>query len=278
MTAANPKSKRASLLSQTESLATILREEFGVPFAFYDTTTGQAIGDTDSGDGKDSACRYEPAKVKQLAATRSAQVTAGARGGYQLLLPLSGLNTPCLVAVGFVTAFARSEMEMIQEKARLQKWAQSVCDRISLTATLPARHRQQLQKEESGTFAWEVLVTLEQLARRLRVHKDTVRHQKRILRVIAGLQRVEAMIWVPEQADADILMEGKFSLPPSALRQLAQRLRKIPDLENLGVFLANDLKGTTLGACFPQIRNLVACTVRDHGVNGVLIALLTAAQ
>ena len=264
--------KSTLLLAQTKSLATILREEFGMAFAFYDTANGEAIGEGGS-SASSSANRYRPEKVKQWATLRFAEVAPVARGGYEMLLPLSGPETPGLLAVGFMAAFARSTAESIQEQTRLQKWAQSVCDRISLTVAQPVRHRKQTDREESGALAWEALVTLEQLAIRLRIHKDTVRHQKRILRSAAELHQVEAVVWLPEQTDADILVGGKLPQANLNLRQLAHRLNKSPDLEKSGFILVNDLKATSWGSSFPQIDNLIACTVRDHAANGLLIAL-----
>ncbi len=240
-------------------------------FTFYDTATGEAIGSTNS--GQDSACHCHPAKVKELAAIRCAQVLSKPGSKCQLVLPLGGSDVPGLLAVGVVAAFARSEADAVQENNRLKKWAQSVCDRISLMIAMPVQRRNQLDKVESSTLAWQALVTLEQLARRLRIHKDTVKHQKRILRAASELVRVEAMIWVPEQADSDVVAWGRISLSTYDLRQLAHRLSKSPDLVKSGLLLANDLKETSWGACWPTISNLIACMIREHGANGLLIAI-----
>jgi HD-GYP domain-containing protein (c-di-GMP phosphodiesterase class II) len=260
--------------AQIRSFAAILRDELGAAFAFYDASSGEALAEAGlRSDKEDSACRFSPAHVRQMAANRWAQVTPGTRGGYHLWLPLGRPDVPGVLAVGFLTAFARTPAEAAVEQARLEKWAQSVCERINMTLALPIQHRKETEQEGAGRLAWEALVALEQLTRRLRVHKDVVKHQKRILRTIAETVRVEAVLWVPERADADVLVEGKLPLSPFDLRQLAHRLSKSPDLEKSGLLLVNDVAATSEGACFPQVHNLLACTVRDHGVSGLLLAL-----
>ncbi|MEI7685853.1 MAG: HD-GYP domain-containing protein [Planctomycetota bacterium] len=268
MTEIIPKSE--SLLKQTLSLAIILREEFGVAFAFYDAMTGDAIGERDPEVGKNPAS--DSARIKQWAAERQAQVALTTQG-FELALPLGGHEVPILVAVGSIVGFARSKAEEIHEQARMQKWARLVCERINLTTSLPVKHRHGVEHEGSSKLAWEALVTLEKLTRRLRIHKDSAKHQKRILTAAAELLRVKAVFWVPQTTDKDVIVGGESLLSSFDVRQLAHRLYKSPDLEKSGVLLVNDLKGTSWGACFPQIHNLVALMVHDHGVSGLMIAM-----
>ncbi len=260
-------------MGQTRFLASILREEFGDPFAFYDTATGEAIGDADSAGSLASASCCTPEQIKQWAAAGCAQATHLRDGQYQLVLPLSLKDVPSLVGIGSLTGFARSQAEVAREQARLQKWAQSVCDRLMLTTAAPVLHRKGLEQEGSGTLAWEAIGALEQLTRRLRVHKETERNQTRILRAAAELIRVQAVIWVPQQAEADILVWGEPGLSPWDCRQLAHRVTKNPELGKSGFLLLNDVQDSSLGACFPQITNLLALALRDQGPQGLLVAL-----
>jgi HD-GYP domain-containing protein (c-di-GMP phosphodiesterase class II) len=267
-----PKSKYDSLAGQMKALAIVLCEEFGVKFTFYNTSTLEKM-EVDFEADANSGERLRPEKVKQFAACRLAEVYANAGGGYQLVLPMGEPDAPCLLAVASLAGFARSESEEMQELRRLGKWARSVCDRINLTTGLPVQHRRAAEQDGAGAFAWETLVKLEQLMRRVRIHKESARHQKRILRAAADLLRVKAVVWLSHQADAKVLVGGESVLSAFELRQLAIRLYKSPDLEKTGMLVVNRLKDTNWGASFPQLHNLIALIVRDHGANGLLIAM-----
>ena len=268
-----PRNKPSSPMIQVRFFASILREEFGEPFAFFDTATGVTIGDGVSDGSLASASAYTPQQIKQLAAIGSAQATYSRDGQYLLVLPLSSKDAPSLVGIGHLTGFARSPTEVAREQARLQKWAQSVCDRLMMTSAAPIQHRKALEQEGSATIAWEAIGALEQLTRRLRLHKEGERHQKRILRAVAELLRVESIIWVPQQPEAEVLIWGETNLSSWDCRQLAHRLSKNPGLGKSGFLLLDDTQSIGSSGSFPRITNLLALALRDQGPHGLLIAL-----
>ena len=120
--------RRYSLADQAKALALILREEFGVPFAFYDATTGEAVWGRDSGQGDKETRRQgdketqssavssghpvtlspchpvtlSASEITALAAEGRPVVTALPEGRYQLTLLLYESNKPVLVASGTV--------------------------------------------------------------------------------------------------------------------------------------------------------------------------------
>src|SRR5476651_1362164 len=82
-----------SPLEQGKALGVILREEFGVPFAFYDARTGaeilqdeEPLGLNDAGEP--AAPALDDATVRQLALDGRARVLATSDGGYQVALLL----------------------------------------------------------------------------------------------------------------------------------------------------------------------------------------------
>ncbi len=272
-TEATPRCKVSSLTNQTRYLASILREEFGEPFAFYDPATGEAIGASGSEGSLALASCGTPEQIKQWVSVGCAQAIHSREGQYQLVLPLTLKDTPPVVGIGSLTGFARTQVEVAREQARLQKWAQSVCDRLMLTAAAPVLHRKGHDQEGSGTLAWEAIGALEHLTRRLRFHKETEKNQMRILRSAADLLRVQTILWVPHQANGDILIWGKVGLSTWDCRQLAERLSKNPELGKTGFLMLNELQGSSLGTSFPRISNVLALAVRDQGPQGLLIAI-----
>src|SRR5271165_6333195 len=100
-----PKSetRRCSRANQAKALAVILREEFGVPFAFYDVQTGTAVPAADAEPWEDddaAGSHLELAAVHQLATDGRARVTLLAGGRFQLALLLYEVRKPALVAAG----------------------------------------------------------------------------------------------------------------------------------------------------------------------------------
>jgi HD-GYP domain-containing protein (c-di-GMP phosphodiesterase class II) len=274
-TSTEPKARSRSSpsLAQTESLAIILREEFGESFTFHDAATGEAIHDAGSGGSFSTSSGCDPEQIKNWAATGYAQVTHLRDREYQLVLPLSLKDVPPLVGVVILNGFARSQAEAGREQSQLQKWAQSVCDRLMMTTSVPVQHRKGIDPEGASKIAWEAIGTLEQLTRRLRVHKDGEKNQKRILQAAAALLRVKAVLWVPERADAGVVAWGDSGLSPWDCRQFAHRLAKNPELGKTGFLLLNESQDTNWRACFAHITNMLVLAIRDHGTPGLLIAI-----
>ena len=88
---------QASLVERAHALAVLLREEFGVSFSFYDTTTGESVRVSEQHEPNHPATRVEVATVKRLAAEERVSVTSVASEGYQLMLPLYGAKGPVLI-------------------------------------------------------------------------------------------------------------------------------------------------------------------------------------
>src|SRR5205823_5083037 len=84
-----------------------------------------------------------------------------------------------LVGVGEVPALAAPGARAAAEQVRLQKWLQAVSDRLRL-ADQPLRRREE-EASAQVTAAWETVLTLDHLLRRLRVHREPERNQRRIL-------------------------------------------------------------------------------------------------
>ncbi len=255
----------ASAAGQARCLAVLLQTEFGEPFAVYDAAGGDLLAGAGMGGGLPDAARKS--------AAGGAHAVAAADGRYLLAIPVRVADGATLVGVGTLAGFARTPQQAGTELARLQKWAAAVSDRLAQTTAAPVQHRKGPEPDGAGALAWAALGSLDHLARRLRIHKEPEKNQKRILRAVGELLQCRGVVWIPQQADADGVVWGDVGLSPWDCRQLAHRLGRHGELADPGCLLLNDVATGSLGACFPQLANVLALTVRDHGQQGLLVAI-----
>jgi hypothetical protein len=197
-------------------------------------------------------------------------VTPLAGGVYRLELPLSHAGRAVLVAVGELPAVAAG-LAAEQERARLQKWAQAVAERLRLTDHL-FTGRDVAAVGQAAT-AWEALLTLSHLIHRTRIHKDAAHSARRVLDGVCPLLQARTLVWVPSQPSAVPVVVGEACLTPSECRQLAARVAKSVAPDAAEPFLCNDVRETTWGSRFPNVNNLLALPVTDQTPVGWVIAV-----
>ena len=266
-----PKSRALAL--QARSLAIILREEFGSPFEIYDSVSGSLFDESGEISDRKLGHQFNPDQAGKLAALLRASVTPMPGARYQVAIPLCLKEAPFLLGIGIISTCGESSQPSPLELARLQKWSQSVADRLMLSSSVPMPSRRAGEPEGGGSAALEALAGLEQLLRRVRIHKDPEKNQRRILREAVRLLGAGAAVWVPRQEDAEAVTWGESVLSAWDSRQITTRLARNPDLTGAGYVMMNDFQFDSLGACFPQIQNLLAISVNDHAQNGVLLIL-----
>lgn len=262
-----------SEFAEVQALTVILREEFDIPFRFYDWTTGELVG----GPGQDESAVAIPIgereRVLQLGGEVQPQVVSSPSGRHCLMLPLSGFGPSRLVAVGVLIALARTESELAQERLRLGKWVQSVHGRLCAARDQRDRERSQAEQERQALIAWEAVMGLERLHRHLRTHKEPARNRGRILRVAGELLGAQALAWVSMQGDDDVIFEGERLLSPWDCSQLASILANHTLWDESGYVLINDARETTWGPRFSRIDNLLAIPVVEKALTGWVLAL-----
>ena len=269
---AQPEARPTSRIAKARFFAVVLGEEFRAPFAFHDAATGELLEGPSCGDERLPQLTLPPSEVLQVAAADEVRVAALPDCHYQVVLPLHEGDRPILIAVGQLTGFARTPAERSQEQANYQKWLQSVRDRLR-AATLGSTRRPEAGKEREAAAAWEAVMALEQVLRRVRIHKEAARNQKHILQAAAAVLRAEAVIWVPQQAQAEVVVGGECGLSAWDCRQLANLLAASPGWEKPGFLLCDQPQETPWGARFPQVRNLIGLAVPDPGAPGWVILL-----
>jgi HD-GYP domain-containing protein (c-di-GMP phosphodiesterase class II) len=292
--------RRFSLLDQARAWAVILHEEFGVPFAFYAATPPALPSPAGGEEGEAEVPLWEPdgerpgplgrEVLSRLLADGQARVLPREGGGYQVVLLLYEAGRPALVAAGGLPALVAPSLALragaghkpeapareeaaAREQARLQKWAQSVGDRLRLTDQLACQRRQGEEHTQQTTACWEALLALDGLLHRVRIHKDPSRNQRRILETAFALLDVQALVWVPLQPDAAVLAEGDSPLSPADGRQLAALLAPHLEARPGEPFLCNDVSAQNWGARFPQLHNLLAFALTDQGPLGWVVAV-----
>jgi HD domain len=271
--AAEPRTeaRRHSPEDQARALAVILREEFGVSFAFFDVQSGAVVHAAEGDGGND----LDLAALHQLATDGRARVNPRPEGRYQLALLLYEARQPVLVAVGEIQGLGKARPEARREQAMLEKWVQAVSDRLRLGDQLgKGRHRQDTPVAVAqNTTPWEALLALDHLTRRLRLTKSTTANHQRIVETAFGFLGAQALIWVPRNSDEPVLVQGEACLAEADCRLLAGQLTRSADFRPPAPILYDRFQERPGAARFPQVISLLALPVTDQGLVGWLIAL-----
>jgi HD-GYP domain-containing protein (c-di-GMP phosphodiesterase class II) len=186
--------------------------------------------------------------------------------------PLTGLGPSHFVALGVLPGLARTRAEAVQERERLEKWGRSVHDRLVGARDISDCQRSQAEQDRQSMIAWEAMMALERLHRGARIHKESTRERRRILRVAGELLGAQAMAWVPVHRDHGVVLEGERLLSPWDCDQLADVLAGQAVSEESGYLIVNESRETSWGARFPQIVNLLAIPVADRKLSGWVLA------
>jgi HD-GYP domain-containing protein (c-di-GMP phosphodiesterase class II) len=267
--------RRHSLMNKAKALAVILREEFDTVFICYDAATGRRIGSSDAQQNtSDTWVALEATTVAELAAAGRAHVALLPYNRYELAIPLYEGGQVILVAVATLGALLPPGPQAAQEQLRLQRWAQSVCDRLRSSDQLLRQRRSEDEQKTQVKLAWEVILTLDHLIRHLRINKNAAKNQERILEAAFELLRVESLFWVPNHPDGQVKIHGQHFLAPSDCRALAACIARSPERDETGLVLSNQVQGKSWGTRFPNLCNLLAYAVSHQShVVGWVIAL-----
>ena len=258
---------------RVKALSRVLREEFSIPFSFYDGSTGEPLDDRHAGEAPSSHPGELPAEVLAIAARGRPHVSLGSNEHFRLVLPIQEGDGTMLIAIGDLPALAQSHQAARLEQARLQKWLQAVHSRLSFPGdTTHSPRNDQAHLQQFKTLL-EASRELTDLLGDLKSLGESNTDPGRILQRVAVVLPVETLIWVPAQADETVAIEGDRCLSAREGRELARWLAKSPDWDRSGCLLVNQAASSGLGARFPGIINLMALSGDDRNSSGCLIAL-----
>jgi HD-GYP domain-containing protein (c-di-GMP phosphodiesterase class II) len=261
-----------SLVDKAKALAIVLREEFDVPFVCYEADAGSLVWFQDV-EGLDDELRLEPVTVMELVADGESRVTPLPKGRYLLALPLYDSGKPILVAAAAIPALAPPGPGMDQEQIRLQRWLQACSNRMRASEQLLSQRRNEDEQNAQAKTTWEVILTVDHLIRHTRIHKNPIKNAHRILQAAFELLQVENLIWVPQDPDAQVIIQGEPCLASLDSRQLSACLTKNSEIQGSGPYLCNEVQEKNWGQRFPKISNLLAFGVSDQTLVGWIIAL-----
>jgi HD-GYP domain-containing protein (c-di-GMP phosphodiesterase class II) len=253
---------------EVKALAVVLQDELDAVFRFYDAATGDRLDLPGQPEREPTPSAEERALVLELATEDQPKVVILERGSYLIGLPLDGFGPVSVVAVGTVSALARSPSERAEEQSRLGKWARSVHSRLLGDRDNRERRRTQNERDRQAMIAWEAIVDLDQLHRSLRIDTEPARNRRRILRGAGKLLGARSLAWVSLVGDRDVLIEGEPILSSCDCGQLANYLADDTRGEESGYVLENEPRKSGWGARFPRILNLMAVPVADKTMSG----------
>ncbi|HLJ97622.1 MAG TPA: HD-GYP domain-containing protein [Gemmataceae bacterium] len=262
--------ERHPFAEQAQAWAIALEEEFGVPFTLFDAATGTMIP-LDAHVAEPVS--LDPPAVLALAREGRARWTPLSEHHDQLALPLYAQRKLAFVAVAEVISWATTEAARQREQAMLQGWLAAVSERLRQADELVCRRHAEKVLRAQATCAWETLLTVDQLARGLRMDKDLAKHQHRILEAARTSLEVDTLIWIPPETEGSIRCQGAALLTEEECRQLARVLAQSPDFQASAPFLCNHPHTANWGACFPQIDNLMAFAPSQQNPSGWFLAL-----
>ncbi len=264
--------KSSPLAHPAKSLAVILREEFGVPFAFYEVATGKLVLGIPPEDGVQGDDRSGQLATRPLSRDAQPGVTLLPGGRFELAVPFYESGTPVLMGLGVIAALTSSPSDRTQEQGRLQKWVISIVDRLRNQSAVGTRQSFRPGQTESSTNAWDSLLVLDKLFHRLRIHKEPARYQKRILDAAAELLNVQTLVWVSSRNQEPII-GGELSLSPWDCQQLSANLTKAAGWDTTGLLICNEVQQQSWAARCRNVANLLAIDLSEQRAGGRLIAL-----
>jgi hypothetical protein len=266
-----------------QAYALILRKEFGVRFTFYDAVKGDVVPAPTKSDGSSSIelgvlakvppTPRAPHEVRFQAEDGQVQVRPVGHAQYELSLVLHRSGRPVLVAVGVFPGLAQTPADAGREAICLRHWLQSFGDRLRLSDQVVCQHVDAEDRSAQARTAWEGLLSLDQVIRRLRIHRDPTRNHQRVLENAHGLLSVQTLICVPPDPHLPVVIQGEPLLAPVDCIQLAGLLAKTPGHAGGGPVLCNHAETQLWAMSFPQISSLLALPIGDPPGGGWVIAL-----
>ncbi len=274
---------RHSPLDHAHALAMVLRNEFGIGFVFHHAATGGLVEPREARDegeelmsqtmvlpvdaplSADMACRH--------AEDGHPSVVALAPGQYRVVVVLTQFGKPLFVAVGLFQGLARTRPEADRERGWMQQWAQSFSDRLRLNDQFLSQKLSTEEQMSHAKGAWEGLLGLDHVMRRLRIHKDPEKYQLRILQTAFNLLHVQALVCVPPDHQSLVMMQGETTLSGVDCRHLAALLEKSPDYRGSGPIFCNQLASLPWAMSFPSLSTVLAFPMTDSEPRGWVIAL-----
>ncbi len=271
------------LSDQARYLAILLKDEFGVPFRFYDVDTGIQVREPEiellsvPNDSKilPPPRNLEPMVLKQVKDDSRGYVFAQARGFLVAFMCYNG-GSPILVAAGHFPSPARSSAEIQREQTLIEKWVFAFREKLRLSDLVSISSRNERtpipQPSTANILPWETLLSLDAVARKLRVNASFERNVRYLLEAAQAHLLCESLVWVPLYVDRMVAI-GTCSFDEQDAGWLCSYLGKVEGTADTKPRFHGDFKQVPESNRFPGIANLMALPVHDQGLLGWVIAI-----
>ncbi len=252
------------------ALAVVLKQEFDADFIVYDANEGCVLWPEEVSWNAGS---IDSAEIERCGEANQVVVShVDGERAFQLMVPLSSFEEINLVAVGTVTAIGRSAAELQSECQRLERWGNSVCERLQQADQLRAQRQTEDDLRAQAKKAWELNLKVERVIRHLRVHRDVDVGIREILEAGAVVIDAEALIWLPQHGQQRAVQSDPV-LSVHDIETLVGSLRKLPELKDRGVYIIEDTSTSDIGRRYPTVTSLMVFAIPQAHPAGWLVAL-----
>jgi len=252
------------------ALAAVLRPEFDADFCVYDSQTGVLLW-PDSTDW--CAPVVDRIEAQRCAAAKRVGVSLHEEQRvFQLLIPQTTCDEIYLVAVGVMPVIGTSPDQVSQEGERLERWGNSVCERLQQADQLRVYRQSEIDLRAQVKRAWELNQRVEHVIRDLRVHRDVEVGVREILEAAGAAIDAEALIWVPQRGESHAI-QAEPVMGTYDIAALVETLCKLPELRDRGVCIIDDTSTSDLGRRYPAVSSVMIFAVPHFHPVGWLVAL-----
>jgi HD-GYP domain-containing protein (c-di-GMP phosphodiesterase class II) len=259
------------LAQHAKATATVLYEEFRVPFQVFEATTATRLWPEAEPNGDVRFLSDNLGTFAGLASSRKVQVTPRPNGKFLLRVPLV-LGDTTLIAECVLACIGKEADEIAEEKRRLENWAQAVLDRLLQADWLRSQRAAEDELKRQLKSAWELNLTLERLIRHLRIHREPGANLIKILDAALPFIEAASLIWVPNTLEG-LQTRGETLLAEDDVRDLVKAMRHSTELRDTGLLLCPRVSEATWGAGFAHLGSLLVMTVSSGRAFGWLIAV-----
>ncbi len=259
------------LAQHAKATATVLHEEFRVPFQVFDASNANRLWPELDLDGTSRVMSDNIGKFMEFIGSRRVQVANHPNGKFRLRIPIV-VGETTIVAESVLARIATETEDIAEEQRRLERWAQAVLDRLLQAEWLRSQRSAEDDLKRQLKNAWELNLTLERLIRHLRIHREPGSNLNKILDAALPFLDAESLIWVPSSLDG-VQTRGETVLADDDVYDLVKALRRSTELRDTGLLLCPRVAEAAWGAPFAHLGSVLVMTVPSGRAFGWLIAV-----
>ena len=259
------------LAQHAKATATVLHEEFRVPFKVFDASSATRLWPEADANGDVRFVSDNVGTFAALVGSRQVQVAMLPSGKFRLRVPFV-IGDVTLVAESVLPRLAAAPDGIAEEQRRLERWAQAVLDRLLQGEWLRSQRSAEDDLKRQLKNAWELNLTLERLIRHLRIHREPGSNLNKILDAALPFLEAESLIWVPGNLES-VQTRGQTLLPDDDVCDLVKALRRSTELRDSGLLLCPRVAEASWGAPFAHLGSVLVMTVPSGRAFGWLIAV-----